>query len=358
MLRPRPIRNVDAGDLIEMMLVVAVATIIVIRVILELMGYPKLGGGGLHIAHVLYGGLMMIAALILVFAFLNVAVRWFAAFVGGVGFGFFIDEVGKFVTNDVDYFFAPAFSVMYVVFIVLFLVAYAVKRARLRAHDALANALSLLREERDGALDTETRREILSLLGQANPADPLVPVLRQRVREAPVLERRNLTFYALVKTRVAAWYQGIARRRWFTATLLTVMVLGLLLNLATVATPIVGWGMDENGIDNDSHGFVAWFQGGAAAATGALILAGLIAWRRSRLSAYRLFKLSVLVALLIGQVFAFYYDQLAALIGVVWLLLLYACLSYLISREEAEKRELATSAAPLAPAPDLAPEVT
>ena len=110
MHRPRPIRNVNAGDLIEMMLVVAVATIIVIRVILELMGYPKLGSGGLHIAHVLYGGLMMIGALILVFAFLNMAVSWFAAFVGGVGFGFFIDEVGKFVTNDVDYFFAPAFS--------------------------------------------------------------------------------------------------------------------------------------------------------------------------------------------------------------------------------------------------------
>ena len=75
MHRPRPIRNVDAGDLIEMMLVVAVATIIVIRVILELMGYPKLGSGGLHIAHVLYGGLMMIGALILVFAFAKVLVN-------------------------------------------------------------------------------------------------------------------------------------------------------------------------------------------------------------------------------------------------------------------------------------------
>jgi hypothetical protein len=357
MLRPRPIRNVDAGDLIEMMLVVAIATIIVIRVILELMGYPKLGGGGLHIAHVLYGGLMMIGALILVFAFLNMAVRWFAAFVGGVGFGFFIDEVGKFVTNDVDYFFAPAFSVMYVVFIVLFLVAYAIKRARLRAHDALANALSLLREERDGALDPETRREMLSLLGQANPADPLVPILRERVRDAPTLERRNLTPYALVKNRVAAWYQGIAGRRWFTATLIAVMVLGLLANLATFATPIVGW-VDDNGVDNDSHDFVAWFQGGAAAATAAFIVAGLIVWRRSRLNAYRLFKLAVLVALLIGQVFAFYYDQLSAMIGTIWLLLLYACLSYAISREEAQERQTAAPEAQVAPVRDVASEVT
>jgi hypothetical protein len=355
--RLRPIRNVDAGDLIEMMLVVAVATIIIIRVILELMGYPKLGGGGLHIAHVLYGGLLMILALILVFALLNMAARWTAAFIGGVGFGFFIDEVGKFLTNDVNYFFAPAFSVMYVVFVILFIAAYAIRRARLHAHDALANALSLLREERDGALDAETKQDILSLLAQANPADPLVPLLRDRVREMPTVERRNLTPYALLRSRLAAWYQGIARGRWFTATLLTIMALGLLANLATVATPILGVLVDENGVDNESHDFVAWFYAGSSAATAVLIIAGFLVWRRSRLTAYRLFKLAILVALLIGQVFEFYYDQLTALIGVVFLVLLYGCISYVISREEAHEREAAWTAE-TAPAASLAPEVT
>ena len=139
------------------MLVVAVATVLIIRIILEASGYPKLAGGGLHIAHVLYGGLMMFGALILVFAFLNMSVRWLAAFVGGVGFGFFIDEVGKFISNDVNYFFEPAVAVMYVVFMVLFLLAYAIRRARMRPHDSLANALSLLREERDGT-STPRRR--------------------------------------------------------------------------------------------------------------------------------------------------------------------------------------------------------
>ena len=155
-----------------MMLVVAVTTIVIIRIILELSGYPKLGGGGLHIAHVLYGGLMMIAALILVFALLNMSAQWAAAFVGGVGFGFFIDEVGKFISNDVNYFFEPAFAVMYVVFIILFFALWAIRRAALRPHDALANALSLLREERDGTLDAETKREILLLLDRADPGTP------------------------------------------------------------------------------------------------------------------------------------------------------------------------------------------
>ena len=355
MRAPRPIRYVDAANLIEMMLVVAVATIILIRVILELMGYPKLGGGGLHIAHVLYGGLMMIGALIILFAFLNIPARWFAAFVGGVGFGFFIDEVGKFITNDVDYFFAPAFSVMYVVFILLFLVVFMVRRARLRPHDALANALTLIREERDGTLDEQSKDSILSLLGQANPADPLVPFLRDRVRAMPVAERRNLTPYFVVRERVASWYRKIAERRWFTGTLLTIMVLWALAALTTAATPILGVAVDENGVDNESHGFPEWAQGASSLLTAGLIIAGLIVWHRSRLRSYRLFKLAVLVALLITQVFAFYYDQLSALTGVIFLLVLYACLSYVISQEEAQERTAAI--APLEH-PALAPEPT
>ena len=103
---------------------------------------------------------------------------------------------------------------------------------------------------------------------------------------------------------------------------------------------------------------MAWFQGGAAAATAALIIAGLIVWRRSRLNAYRLFKFSVLVALLIGQVFAFYYDQLSAMIVTVWLLLLYAVLSYVISREEAQDRQGAASEPMVAPVAGVAPKVT
>ena len=43
--------EVTAGDLLEMMLVFAVATIIVIRAFLALTGYPRLGGGGQHGLH-------------------------------------------------------------------------------------------------------------------------------------------------------------------------------------------------------------------------------------------------------------------------------------------------------------------
>ena len=44
----------------------------------------------------------------------------------------------------------------------------------------------------------------------------------------------------------------------------------------------------------------------------------------------------VLVSLLVTQVFVFYSEQFAALSGVVFDLVLYAALTYMIGREEAE----------------------
>jgi hypothetical protein len=349
----RPIRNADAGDLIEMMLVVAVVTIIIIRVSLELSGYPQLGGGGLHIAHVLYGGLMMIAALIVVFALLNLSAHWAAAFVGGVGFGFFIDEVGKFLTNDVNYFFEPAFAVMYVVFVILFFALWLIRRATLGPRDSLANALSLLREERDGALDAETKREILALLARANPEDPLVPVLRDRVLAMPTLERRNLTPYALWRARLAEWYQSKAERGWFPTAVLVIMIVYGVAALANAVGPFT----DGRGVDGQSEDFATWFETGSAAVTAVLIAVGLAVRRRSRVASYRWFKAAILISLLITQVFVFYYDQLSALVGVIIDLLLYVALSYMIAREEARERGVAEAPVPH-PDPALAPEAT
>jgi hypothetical protein len=56
-------RAVDMGSLLDTVMIFAVATILIIRTHLWLTNYPQLGGNGLHIAHLLWGGLGMLIAI-------------------------------------------------------------------------------------------------------------------------------------------------------------------------------------------------------------------------------------------------------------------------------------------------------
>ncbi|MGB3716724.1 MAG: hypothetical protein WA996_20080, partial [Candidatus Promineifilaceae bacterium] len=93
-------------------------TVIAIRVFLQLTGFPQIGSSVLHIAHALWGALLLFIAVLLPLAFAN---RWAiqaSALLSGIGIGLFIDEVGKFITQTNDYFFPPALALIYGFFLV------------------------------------------------------------------------------------------------------------------------------------------------------------------------------------------------------------------------------------------------
>jgi hypothetical protein len=88
------VRNFSGGELFEIFMVFAVSAVLGIRFALDLSGYPQLGGAGLHIAHLLWGGLLMVVALFLFMVYLGQRIMRLAAVVGGLGFGVFVDELG------------------------------------------------------------------------------------------------------------------------------------------------------------------------------------------------------------------------------------------------------------------------
>ncbi|OBF21959.1 hypothetical protein [Mycobacterium sp. ACS4331] len=179
----------------EAFVLIAVATILITRAYLELTGYPQIGGGTLHIAHALWGGALMMVALVLGWMTLGRGPRILSVLLGGVGFGLFLDEVGKFVTKDNDYFYGPAAEIMYILVVAILLGARVVREVRpLSARECLASAarlaadglarglsdhhreigLRLVEEAQNGGADrADTDRVRALLLGAAGAPDRL-----------------------------------------------------------------------------------------------------------------------------------------------------------------------------------------
>jgi pimeloyl-ACP methyl ester carboxylesterase len=332
------VRAADA-DLLDTFLVSAVATVIVIRIFLEATGYPQLGGGGLHIAHVLWGGLGMLVAIVLLLLYPTSTPRLVAAVVGGAGLGAFVDELGKFVTSDNDYFFRPTAAILYVLFVVLFLATREIRRVRkLSPTESLVNAVELAEKLAMGAMTADDRDRALQLLAKADPSEPLVAPLRATFLAADPapIEFARLRWMGSAGGRT---YAAIVSSRGFRWTLAAVFILiGVLFLLGVVAivAVLVGslFGVTDAQVELEQTTIASVIQGIASVVAGVLILRGVFALRRSRAKAYRAFELAILVDLLLAQPFAFLDAGFGAAVDVFIDLALLATLRYLQFQEK------------------------
>jgi hypothetical protein len=317
-------RSSDAGLFLETFLVAAVAAAILVRSYLALTGYPKVGNGELHIAHMLWGGLLMLVGIVVLLLFLDRPLQHAAAFVAGIGFGIFLDEIGKFVTRDNDYFFRPAIALIYVVFVALFLVLRAVLSApMLNPREAQANVLELLEGALDGALDPRARAQIAGLL-RASPNEPLTIALRAY---ASTLEdqRPVVPWVASTAGTLDRAYRRAVGNRFFEVAAVALVAVYSIGSLVAVGLLITS----EGGISADA----ATVQALATFAGSLLVLRGIPDLWRNRVDAYRWFQRGILVWILVAQPFVFYGSQLAGLVGLTFDLVAYAVVRYLISRE-------------------------
>lgn len=337
----------DGTDLMELLLISAVATVLVVRAFLAAAGYPQLGGDGLHIAHVLWGGLLMLLGALVLLLRLDRPAVHVGALAAGIGFGLFIDEVGKFVTADVDYFYRPAIAIIYVTFMALALALVGLRRVlRQSPRGALANALALADEAISHPAAAGTRRRVLELLDRSDPADPLVAALRERVTAAGTLAQRAPGRLVRWMRAVEAAYRRLALTRRFQAALVILFAAIAASNLfATVAMVA-----DAFGVGPRNRGTSPTLQVASATVGAVLILIGILRLRRSRLEAYRWFRRAILLNILVTQVFNFYDSQLTAVLGLAGSLLVYAALRYAIAREHELEADRARDAGEPAPA--------
>jgi hypothetical protein len=148
-------------ELMVIVLVSCALTVALTRLFLELTGYPQIGNSTFHIAHALWGGLALFLASVMVLIVQNRGSAALVAVLTGVGFGLFVDEVGKFITQQNDYFFPLAAPIVYASLLMILLFTELARRHQLRSPRAhLLAAISLSQTIADG---TVTPREIAEM---------------------------------------------------------------------------------------------------------------------------------------------------------------------------------------------------
>ncbi|MBV9355104.1 MAG: hypothetical protein JO023_06200, partial [Chloroflexi bacterium] len=348
MLRRRfgAVRRTSASVYQQTLLISGVATVLGLRAYLEATGYPQIGGNGLHIAHMLWGGLFMLAALVLLLSFLGAPARGVAALVGGIGFGLFIDELGKFITSDNDYFFQPTIGLLYLVFVVLFITFRALEvRRPLRSSEALANATDALADLVIRGATPSTRARVLAPLRRSGAVGPFASAVQALVDAAPEVAEEAPSLAARAAASARQLGQRALATPWFRRAIIALFLANAVLAILTVAAVALvllatAQGMGQTALVREvaanppPNGWIGTLVSGAASLVSLLFtLIGAARFRANRLAALRWFERSVVVSLLLVDPINFFSLELDALSGLVFDLVLWAGVSYLIHQE-------------------------
>ena len=335
---PRLTRNLEAPLLFESFFVAAVASFLGIRSFLAATGYPTLGSSGIHIAHMLWGGLLLLGALLLLIGFLDRSITHLAAVTAGLGFGTFIDEIGKFVTSDNNYFFRPSIALIYGIFVAIFLVAKVfVGRHRPTPPEALANALDLMGAAPEQGLEPDDRERIKELLAMADPKDARTRAATAYLAAIPSVGDHD-SLVEIVRDRFAAVYERVMGVPGADTVLVVVVTVYAVLAILGVGFLSV---LAPSGAAAGTEFAIA--QVGSTIVGAILMARGVIALLAgSRLGAFHWFLRGLLVWILVTQVFVFYSWELGGLVGLAFDLVAYGSLRYAIDRERASARTAAS----------------
>jgi hypothetical protein len=340
-------RTVALGEMQETFLIAAVAMILLIRLQLFVTDYPSLSGGKLHVAHLLWGGLLMLVAIGILLTFIGRRWRQPAAVIGGAGFGFFIDEVGKFITSDNDYFFKPTAAIIYITFIAIYFVARWMRERRgFSADEKVANAIDLYTDAALGELSDRRKQLALDLLDEAGD-HPLAPSLRTLIEEAPAAPESRSRL-ARLGAAVRRGYERVASKRWFARVVIALFLLDVAIPVVAMLLLLVTGVAALFGADVHLSVHLKWSELGwvlAYAATSVLTGIGVVRLLQGRrLDAYQMFYNAQLVHIFVGQVFAFIDDSFVAIWGFLFDVLLLVSLRFMMRQERRMAHEAPSTA--------------
>ena len=300
------IREPRASSLVELMLVCAVSAILVTRAYLALTGYPQVGGETLHIAHMLWGGLLMLIAALIFFQAADRIWKPCIAILFGAGFGLFIDEVGKFVTRDNDYFFKPTVAIIYVIFILILLSTHFIGRIDKKTREEhLYYAAEILSRSWVAPITELEKASALKNIALSGLRSQEVTSLKRSIQQLKTLDEGGGGLWQTWDAFLQRIQMMLAGRRFQ-----VLIYIAIIVHVASYVSVVLF--MQELSLPNS---FSEWLDLSWQVAVGLLLIAGTVFWMQNkRLQALKLFYIAMLVMLLIGQIFIFADSQFHGLI--------------------------------------------
>lgn len=322
-------RDFEAGNLIENFMVSAVVNILFWRFFLHTTGYPKILFGNFYIPHVLIGGALMTIALIMLFSFLNREIKYIAAIVGGAGFGLFVDEIGKYITQDNNYFYQPAVAIMYVIFVFIFLGSRIFEKYfKPTSQEYVINALELTKQVIMHDLDTEEKKQALYLLEKSNNNDVISKYLKKSLEETRAKSLEPHVFHNL-RNWLKERYFILIRHPSFTKLTISFFIILSLISFFQSLFNLYS-----------AQGFSEWGQTIFSLLSGLIVLIGVYTllygrvYEGVRKRAYEMFKYSILISIFLTQFFRFLQSEFSAIAGFAINLVILSVLQYMIFEEE------------------------
>lgn len=321
----------EASEYVAWIMVWGVVSLLGVRLYLSLMDWPIVGGKVWHIAHILWGGLGMLIGGLVNFLFYGKRAKKISATITGLGLGLFMDEAGKFLSRDNDYFFQPAVMVMYVLFVILFLIYKYAERHQIKSeatllHSILEDFEDIIRED----LTKKEKEKIIERIEKLSKSENKIYLkvydgLKSIVENVDVKESKKNNKLALNYGNSKGWLiRKVLNKRYFKATLLLfagIYVIRWIYDAGVVMLT------DQKLFDvflGDYNYFLSvdgWFLGAKVVFDGiTAILLGLgiqamLFGKRKR--ALLMFEYGILVNIFLSSVFRFYFEQFAGLVDLV-----------------------------------------
>ena len=328
----RPIRNLYAHSNVLLMLLAFGISVVGTRLFLELTGYPQLGNDTLHIAHALWGGVLLVVAVLLTLTYVNRWIFQLAAVFAGAGVGLFIDEIGKFITQNNDYFFPAAAPLIYVFYLLtVFAYLYIRRSSTEDARAEMYDVLVLVQEVLDDNLEVsehaylveklervrgQTARRDLSIL-----AESLLRYLQSdAVNVIPDHDRWLERWLRRWRDWEDRWFGRVTSRRALVAALAllatnaflqTTVLLAFIFNRGAVTNSLLMELFEENPLVRGVTS-LNWFLVSVALEflMGVLLALSSLLWlRRFDRGAIRVGIAGLLMSLTVTNILKFYFNQ-------------------------------------------------